>query len=51
MLLCFGVLLKLFKGRGHSIKWKVLLEALYAEVDANLAEKFIEDYFMTKQEA
>ena len=49
MLLCFGILIKLLKGKGSSIKRKALLWSLYAEVDSDLAEKFIEDYFMINQ--
>lgn len=51
MLLCFGVLMKMLKGSGHStIRWKTLLEALSEEVDAELAENFLNTFFMLNQD-
>ncbi len=48
-LLCFGVLMKMLKGSGHNIRWRALSEALLKEVHSELAEKFLNNFFMKKQ--
>jgi len=48
-LLCFGVLMKMLKGKGNTIRWRALSDVLIAEVDSDLAKKFLDDFFMTKQ--
>ena len=48
-LLCFGVLMKILKGKGNSVRRKTLSEALLGEVDSDLAEKFLKTFFMTKE--
>ncbi len=46
-LLCFGVLMKMLKGKGYFVSSKTLLDELIVEVGSDFGQNFLDNYFIT----